>query len=582
MKRSGSIFLGFLLALSLFFGSGMVLYAEGSTTINVSDSSPSVGDKVTISVSGSESSTITVKYSSAVLTFDSCSVAGYSSDGNSVVFSGKSGDITFKAASGGKADVIVSSDSLSGSSVSVNVAGEAVGDDTADDAAAAEAPAADDTSAADASSPASAPSGDGDFNVDGVDYVVSERYSDSEVPAGFDRATLDIHGKTYSEPVNDKLTLLYLKPASDTSGSGVFYIYDQGADSVSRMYLLGSNDSYVIELPGSAADYPMLSEASVTVDEESMPAYQLSGSTNDFYYVYGVDQDMEEGWFTYRESTGQVVFADIYALSVTSDNTSDEPEEDTEVTEEDKDSFLSGISASNKRNIVIFAVIIIAVIIIFIINLYVFRRSDDDDDIWSEPDDDEGDDDEEPDDDSEVVYDTPDMIHPEMDDDSDTDEDKPVIPPIVPIGAAGGAGTGVWYFFWWRRRRKIRGCIIDKDGNPVEGLRVVIAGKQVLEAVTDKNGEYAFKSVKGDVLEYHVYDGQCRAILSLEIATKEKSVEDIFEVISNDGCDVEYDRSGKTLFVDVTVPVLVRETLVSAEDADDAGSDRMTDGDLEE
>lgn len=208
----------------------------------------------------------------------------------------------------------------------------------------------------------------------------------------------------------------------------------------------------------------------------------------------------------------------------------------------------------------------------------------------------EGDDDEEPDDDSGAEYDTPEMIHPEIDNDSDTDEDKPVIPPIVPIGAAGGTGTGAWYFFWWRRRRKIRGCIIDKEGNPVEGLRVVIAGKQVLEAVTDKNGEYSFKRVKGDVLEYHVYDGQCRAILSLEIATKEKAIEDIFEVISNDGCDVEYDKSGKTLFVDVTVPVLVRETLETAAevsedsseefvrtgDVADAGSDRMADGDPEE
>ena len=98
------------------------------------------------------------------------------------------------------------------------------------------------------------------------------------------------------------------------------------------------------------------------------------------------------------------------------------------------------------------------------------------------------------------------------------------------------------------------------------------------------------------MLEYHVYEGQCRAILSLEIATKEKAIEDIFEVISNDGCDVEYDKSGKTLFVDVTVPVEVRETLESAAevsedsseefvrtgDVADAGTDGMTDGDPEE
>ena len=418
MKRSSSIFMGFLLVLTLILGTGSVSFAEGSTTLYLSDSTPSIGEKVTVSVSGSESSTITVRYSAAVLSFESCNVAGYTSDGNSVIFSGSSGDITFTASASGKADVIVSSDSLSGSSAAINVSGDAAGEATTetDDASDDTADAASDAAAA----PASTPSENGDFNIDGVDYVISERYSDDEVPAGFDRATLEIHGKTYSEPVNDRMTLLYLKPASDTSGSGVFYIYDDKADSVERLYILGSNDHYVIRLTGDASAFSVLTETTVAVDDVDVPVYQLSESTNDFYYLYGIDENMEEEWYTYRESSGEVARADTYALFLTTKSAEAETtDEGADTTDDEKGSFLSGFSFDNIRNIVVVAVIIIAVIIIFIINLYVFRRGDDDDDIWAEPEDDEAEDDDVEEDED------------EEEDEEDTDDEESEVPEPV-------------------------------------------------------------------------------------------------------------------------------------------------------
>ena len=404
MKKSGSIFMGLLLTLTLVLGMGSVSFAAGSTTLYISDSSPSVGDKVTVSVSGSESSTITVKYTSDIISFDSCSVAGYTSEGNSITFAAKSGDITFKAASDGRANVIVSSDTLTGSSASISVSGSAAAEsEPAAEEPAAEEPAPEDTSDDAAAAPAQ-PSGNGDFTVDGVDYVISERYRDSEVPAGFDRATLEIHGKTYSEPVTDKITLLYLKPASDTSGSGVFYVYDQAADSVSKMYLFGSESHYVIGLSGDASQFSELTESSVSVGEESYPAYQLLGSGNDFYYIYGVNESMEEGWYSYRESTGEVAAADTYALSLSTktETVTDEPDEPEE-DEPEKESFLSKFNIENMRTVIAVAVIIIAIIIIFIINLYVFRRGDEDDDIWAEREDAYDEDDEDDEDDVKVA-----------------------------------------------------------------------------------------------------------------------------------------------------------------------------------
>ncbi len=407
MKRSSSIFMGLLLALSLCFGTPFVSFATGTTTLYLSDNSPSVGDKVTLSVSGSDSSTITVRYSSDVLTFDNCNVAGYSSDGNTVTFYGKTGDITFKAASGGKADMIVSSDALAGSSASVTVASEEAAAEPEPEPEAepeaepetepevAEEAVYEEETAPAASS--SKPSENGDYNIDGVDYVISERYDDSEVPAGFERETLEIHGKTYSEPVNDKMALLYLKPADKIEGKGEFYIYDKAADSVSKMFILGSKDRYVICLNADTSAFSMLTDATVSVDDESIPVYQLSDSTNDFYYVYGVDQDMEEEWYTYRDSTGEVARADTYALFLTGKSAdADDQESEDEETSEEK-GILPSFSSDQIRNVVVVVVIILAIVIIFIINLHVFRRNDDDDDIWAEPEkEDDGEDDDEP------------------------------------------------------------------------------------------------------------------------------------------------------------------------------------------
>ncbi len=230
-----------------------------------------------------------------------------------------------------------------------------------------------------------------DFTVDGVDYVVSERYTDEEMPSGFERETIEIGGHTYSEPVNDKMTLLYLKPAADTSGSGEFYVYDKSAGSVEKFYFLGSSSYYVIPKQADPSSFTRLLETTVTVDDESIPVYQLDGSTNDFYYFYGVDSNGEEEWYTYRESTGQVARADTYALFLTSQTSDATSEEDTEEeqTEEKKESVFSGLSSEKARNILVVAVIVVAIIIIFFINLRVFRRSDEDDDIWAEPDEDE-------------------------------------------------------------------------------------------------------------------------------------------------------------------------------------------------
>lgn len=235
-----------------------------------------------------------------------------------------------------------------------------------------------------------------DFTVDGVDYVVSERYTEEEVPDGFERETLEINGRTYAEPVSKDITLLYLKPAADTSGSGEFYIYDEAANSVEKFFMLGTSDSYVIPLSGDASAFTKLMETSITVDDETIPVFQLEESTNDFYYVYGIGSDGEEEWYTYRESNGQVARADTYALFLITKASEDTAETTEEEPAKDEKSFnISGLLGDDAKNILVVIVVVVAIIIIFLINLKVFRNNDEDDDIWAEPDDDDENDEDE-------------------------------------------------------------------------------------------------------------------------------------------------------------------------------------------
>ena len=265
MRRTISV----LAIVMLVFAMNIVVFAQGTTMIAVSKNSPAVGDKVTVSVTASESGTITVKYTSAMLTFVSCTGSGYTTSGNSVSFSGKTGDVVFTAAASGTASIIVSSTSCSGSSTTLSIGGgsapaePAAQEQPAAQATVEEAPAeepaaveepVEEAPAEVAATPDGAVgtlNGSGGFDINGVSYVVSERYSDSEVPSGFSKTTVKIGSSTYSEPTNGSLTLLYLKPADNIAGSGVFYLYNAEASTVSEFLMLGSSKDYVII---SAAD----------------------------------------------------------------------------------------------------------------------------------------------------------------------------------------------------------------------------------------------------------------------------------------------------------------------------------------
>lgn len=388
-KRILNVTLTFALVLAF----NMVAFAQGTTSISVSKSSAAVGDSITVSVSGTESGSITVKYTASMLTFSSCNVSGYKSEGNSVTFSGKEGDIVFTTTSEGTASIIVSSTANSGSSTTLTVGGASTAQSEPEPAPApteeatetnevTEETSAETTEAA-ADTQTAAPAdgtsvgtlnSNGGFDINGVAYVVSERYSESEMPAGFSKTTIKIGSSTYSEPTNGTLTLLYLKPADNTAGSGVFYLYNAEAGTVAPFLMLGDSKNYVILATPDAPLSASFATASLEVTGGTTTAYTIDGS--EFFYVYGANKDGVVGWFMYDKTCNTVSRVDTSALSAASSESA--VEEPATVDTNDSSKYIEKLNLY--RKIIMGLIVLCVILLFFIINKAIKGHGDDDDD----------------------------------------------------------------------------------------------------------------------------------------------------------------------------------------------------------
>ena len=375
----------------MVFAFNIVAMAQGTTTINVSKSSAAVGDSITVSITATESGTITVKYTASMLSLSSCSVSGYTSEGNAVSFSGKSGDIVFSAAAEGTASIIVSSSANSGSSTTLTIGGSSSSSSTStasestteetttteetveENTETTEETTEETTATTTSTSGVGTLNSDGGFDIDGVAYVVSERFSDSDMPAGFSKTTVTIGSSTYSEPTNGSLTLLYLKPADNTSGSGVFYLYNAEAGTVSPFLMLGTADSYVIVSDNGSAPTSAFTATTLDVNGGTATAYTIDGA--EFFYVYGSNQDGATGWFVYDSTYKTVSRVDESALSSGSTTDTTEEVDETETTT-DNNLYVEKLNLYRK---IIMGLIVLCVILLFIIiNKAIRGRGDDD------------------------------------------------------------------------------------------------------------------------------------------------------------------------------------------------------------
>ena len=406
MKKTLSVFLSLFFALAVFAGCFSPASAAGTTQISFSQASATVGDSFTVSVKASASSSITLNFSSNYVTLTDA--GGGATAGNAVSFTGTKITCRFTAAAAGKADFIVSSSdgAVSGSSASMTVAASAPAETPAapaeTPAAPAESPAAPaETPETPAETPAETPTdtaaapANADLSFNGQWYAVSERYSDSQIPAGFTKTQVAIGNKTFNELSNGTYTVLYMKPvAADgtIAETGSFFLYDAAAGTVTSPFeFIGTKSSYVIAVDPADNPYSdILTQASfdytsgdstVTIDK----AYTLTGSGEGFYYIYGVDENGTAGWYIYSAADGTVQTADTTLLDSLKANSGESSEDEPETPDAPKE----GTTSRNIRILKIVLVVVIALVVLLIVLNLLPRGKKADDDEYGDDDFDE-------------------------------------------------------------------------------------------------------------------------------------------------------------------------------------------------
>lgn len=366
-KKIIGMFVGTLLMLCTI---SFPCFAEGTTTIHMSSANVSVGDTLSVTVTASESGKISLRYNDHVLKFSGSS-ASYTTDGNTITFEGTTATLEFTGLSQGSSGLIVSSPTITGSSASVQVNGTAA--ETTE-------PSSQDTTN-------QAQTAEGQFEIDGVSYVVSERYAENMIPTGFSRTGVKIDGYTYKELSNGTITLLYLKRADNIAGDGSFYQYDEASHTVTPFAMLGTADKYVVLATPQSLLRDSFTETTLTVGEQTVTAYK-DGDDGDFYFVYGTNQDGVEGWFQYDKTDASIQRVNEQLLT---QDTASAADDDNVVTTTGKDEYLG--KWQKQRYLVAILLFVIVVLAVVIINLLLSRKQRMDDD-WADTDDDDISDDE--------------------------------------------------------------------------------------------------------------------------------------------------------------------------------------------
>ena len=392
--KNSHLCLCFVVLFVLLFSS--VSYAQGTTSINISSDAIGVGGTTSVTVQSSTAGKMTVKYTASLLELVDCSAEGYAADGNTIEFEATEATITFMGISEGTASIIVSAENCAGSSATLSVGGEGSTEapgEGGETSTSEETPAV--ISEATVGNVMGTVNDDGGFDINGVKYVVSERFSESQILDGFEKHVIKIGTHTFNELTNGSIILVYLKPADNTAGDGVFYVYDEAAGTVVPFNYVGSKKDFV--LIGSTGEVfsTALVPTTMTVDSGTYDVYTVEGS--EFYYFYGTDKNGTQNWFSYDPVNNTVSRADMVLLTLAetqeyhiTDSSNNEPQTSDIESEDTEEASYTGIENYQQKlakfRIIVSILIVICVILIFVIaNLIFSKKGEDEDPFAGEP-----------------------------------------------------------------------------------------------------------------------------------------------------------------------------------------------------
>lgn len=137
--------------------------------------------------------------------------------------------------------------------------------------------------------------------------------------------------------------------------------------------MLGSKDDYVIIQTPDSLPSELFTEAQFSASDMDYYGYALSGYEDDgFYFVYGVDENQNTGWFQYNTADGTVQTLNTDMLSMISSHTDEGDGSDLTAS-----SILTRFK--NSRSAIAILIFVVVVLAIITINFKVLKSKNDDD-----------------------------------------------------------------------------------------------------------------------------------------------------------------------------------------------------------
>ncbi len=375
-KNIYNLILSLLMVFSLtFVSNSLTAYAAGNTKIAVSNTSPKVGDKITVNIEGSQSGDKMVIKFSNTLKLESSS-ANHVASGNAVTVEGSKTTLTFTCVEAGGADIIASGSQNSASSVKVNIGGAANSNP-------------DNKENEEEAKPAKA---DAQFTIDGVGYVLSDKMDTTKLPANFTEKRVNAFGHDYRMASNGKLVICFMKKADDLSAAGDFFIYDEKTEEAKTMVIVGDQKEYVIISKPDSLPESRMSEKVLTIQEKSVEGYNLTNDGESYEFFYGMDETGSFGWF---KVTGADSFEAITEGDISDIVSTKTTGKQTEKPKTEKKSFLSKVRDffvtlpdNPKHMLWILVPVFLILLIVFVYTLISKKGKYEDDDEFEDEDDD--------------------------------------------------------------------------------------------------------------------------------------------------------------------------------------------------
>ena len=241
--------------------------------------------------------------------------------------------------------------------------------------------------------------------IGGVNYKISQDFTEEEIPEGFSKADFEYKGNAYQGIMFDQgyLGMYYLV---NDAGEGKFFIYDANRDKFYPYVRLSSGEHFIIliTVPNGVIPPDNYKEIELTLKENvTVPAYQYTGGEDkeivkidteeesvaiidsaDFYLFYGMDATGVTCWYQYDTLQGTYQRFNEEALSAP-----DVPEDYEELSksyQELKDK-QKDTRVKNRRTIAILIFVMVVLVVIIINILLKFRDFREEEEEYEEEDD---------------------------------------------------------------------------------------------------------------------------------------------------------------------------------------------------